>query len=157
VAHLFLYFFASFLSLHHLTPSFSFIYIFSTTGCFFLVSNRVEQLWQKTCDPQSLKYLLSNPLWKKFSDRWFRRKKAEDSKACLLGKGHQQNVVENIKWKRKRESNDGGWESLQKNREINEPLQDIQKSRTLKGVILGKCKARRRLKKRAAQADVEII
>lgn len=45
----------------------------------------------------------------------------------------------------------------QKSREINEPLQDIQKNITLKGVISGKCKARRRLKKRAAQEDVEII
>lgn len=45
----------------------------------------------------------------------------------------------------------------QKNREINEPLQDIQKNITLKGAILGKCKARRSLKKRAAQEDVEII
>ena len=45
----------------------------------------------------------------------------------------------------------------QKSREINEPLQDIQKNITLKGVISGKCKARRRSKKRAAQEDVEII
>lgn len=34
-----------------------------------------------------------------------------------------------------------------KNREINEPLQDIQKNITLKGAILGKYKARRSLKR----------
>lgn len=46
----------------------------------------------------------------------------------------------------------------QKNREINEPLQDIQKNITLKVVISGKCKAKEDAwRKRAAQEDVEII
>lgn len=40
---------------------------------FLCCKQRVELLWQKTCGPKSLKYLLSGPLQSKFSDPWSRK------------------------------------------------------------------------------------
>lgn len=59
----------------------------SFTYCLRLLlccKGRVEWLWQRrACGSQSLKYLLSSSLLKKFSEAWFRKLTSKSSISCL--------------------------------------------------------------------------